>query len=114
MRHHLPLVAIEEGRVVERQRGDLDLAGADGLEELAAPRRCGRLPPVVHRHGRFGRPAEPRLVGQVACRMRGIEREVQVAPLHVAADRRVIGEAVVGVGEVNQVELPDELGRSRG
>ena len=52
--------------------------------------------------------------GAFGGRPRGVKRDVEVAPLHVAAHGRVIGEAVIGVREMNQVHLLDELRSRRG
>ena len=114
MRHGVPLIAVEEGRVVQRQRGDFDLAGAHGLEELGAALGTGGLPPIVDRDGGFGSPLEPRSLRRGRGSQRGVEREVEVAPLHVAAHRRVIGEPVIRVREMDQVHLLDELQSRRG
>ena len=70
---------------------------------------AGGLPPIVDRDGGFGGPLEPRSLRRVGGSQRGVERDVEVTPLHVAAHRRVIGEPVVRVREVDQVHLLDGL-----
>ena len=104
VQHRPPLRRVEERRLVARQRRDVELAAAERLQELLPPLRRGRLPPVVHREQRLARPVEPPLRRLRHRRQHAVERDVEVAALQLAAHARHVGEADIGVREVDDVD----------
>ena len=65
---------------------------------------------VVHSDGRLRRPTETGILGEIARGECRVECDVEIAPLQIAADGRMIRKAIIRVREVNQIQLLDELG----
>ncbi len=79
--HRLPLGGVHKRGVVARERGDFQLARAQGFQKLRAPRGRGDGPPIGHRHGRFGGPAKPPFGGAARRIQDGVHRDIQIAPV---------------------------------